>query len=97
MFLTEGRWTSESLPSALAAGLSQLLAVRTGVNHLTGVGLRPHRRAAAVSLLRLKGAMHCGAVAAAPEGGGGNREVDRKGEGEEKNVRVGKNPGRAEG
>lgn len=71
----DSRQLEGGLTSALAAaaGPSQLLAIRTGVNHLWSVGVRPHHSAVAVRLLRLKGVMHCGTVAAAPGTGGGNR------------------------
>ena len=81
------------MTSALAAALSQLLAIGTGVNRLTGVGVGPHRSAVAVSLLGLKRALHCDAVAAAPERQeaqtGEQRRRRKKGEGGEESTKGG--------
>lgn len=64
-----GGWVDEPSTSSLAAaaggGLSQLLAVWTGVNHLVCVLADPDRRPVGVRLLGLKRAMHLGTVAAA--------------------------------
>lgn len=69
--------------SSLAAALSQLLAIRTGVNHLMCTVAHPHCRPIGVTLLGLKRAMHLGTVAAALTsggwgGGGGMKKVKNK-------------------
>lgn len=62
-------WVDEPSTSSLAAaaggGLSQLLAIWTGVNHLVCVLAHPDRHPVGVGLLGLKRAMHLGTVAAA--------------------------------
>lgn len=64
-------WSQASASSlAAVAGLSQLLAVGTGVTHLVCVLAHPDRRPIVrVRLLGLKRAMHLGTVAAALRGG----------------------------
>lgn len=65
--------------SAAAAGLSQLLAIRTGVSHLRSALVRPHHSTvAAAGLLGPKGLMHCGTVAAAPQRGGGRKSTEKE-------------------
>lgn len=73
--VTDRWWTPErTSASAAAAGLGQLLAIRTGVNHLGSVLVRPHRSSVAVGLLSRKGVVHGGAVAAAPPRRAGEEE-----------------------
>lgn len=76
-------WSQASASSlAAVAGLSQLLAVGTGVTHLVRVLAHPDRRPVVrVRLLGLKRAMHLGTVAAALRGGrqeGGETEGQRQ-------------------
>lgn len=77
-----GRGGAEPSTSSLAAAaLSQLLAIRTGVNHLMCVLAHPDCRPIGVSLLGLKRAMHLGTVAAALTRGrheGGEKEIKDK-------------------
>lgn len=84
--VTDRRWTPErTSASAAAAGLSQLLAIGTGVSHLGSAVVRPHRSAVAAGLLSLEGVVHGGAVAAAPPPPGGQEKKKRHeggGEGE---------------
>lgn len=76
---------STSSLAAAAAGLSQLLAIRTGVTHLMCIWAPPDHRPIGVRLLGLKRAMHLGTVAAAltrgrhvGDGGNGNRSKETK-------------------
>lgn len=65
-----GRGDDPSTSSlAAAAGVSQLLAIGTGVNHLMCILADPDRRPIGVRLLGLKRAMHLGTVAAARTSG----------------------------
>lgn len=76
-----GGGAEPSTSSLAAAALSQLLAIRTGVNHLMCVLAHPDCRPIGVSLLGLKRAMHLGTVAAALTRGrheGGEKEIKDK-------------------
>lgn len=66
--------TEPSTSWLTTAGLSQLLAFGTDVNHLVGVPARPHGRPVGVGLLGLQRALRPGTEAAALTAGRRNED-----------------------